>query len=221
MDIFLIISGIFVMYQVLRCFLRGTIISLIDLLILLISTIIATSLFGRLSFLFYTTDIYTDARKAIVGMLNYNSIINHEGIITEVVAPDVLMEFIRECVAAAPSTQTFEAIIINLLTNLIVVSTAFLMIFIISYFLLYIVKVIVMPQLKIIEFGTPDKIISIFIGIIKSFTIFYLVMAVLPVIFIEFNYEVAYQTLHDSKTLNFLYNSDPIIKSLFNGVYMK
>ncbi len=169
----------------------------------------------------YTTDVYVDARNAIMGMLNYNSILTHDGTIEKLEAPKVILDFIREYSKSSSGTSNYEEILVNMFTHLIIISFSFLLVFAAAYFFAHILRVLIMPHLKVIEFGTTDKVIGVIIGFIKSMLFIFIFIAITPMFLVEFNYETFFGAISDSRVLDFLYSIDPVLKSLLEGIYFK
>lgn len=223
MDFFLMLIIILTLFFIIRTYLRGAIVGIIDVFMLSASTFIAVILHNNLSFFMYTTGIYKNSREAITSMMNYNSIMSNGTEHFEVI-PNVIFNFtksnIPDVVLENASNSIYEEYLIDILSHLVVATETFLLVFATCYFLLHILRVIIMPAITIVEFGIPDKIISIIIGLIKSILIIFIVLAIIPILLVEFNYENVFNVITNSPILSFFYNIDPIIKSLLNSIYI-
>lgn len=230
MDFLLILLIFFMFFCILRSYLRGSIISLMDVIALLISTILGTSLFKIVAHFLYTTSLYLKTRNAIYGMINFNSIMgaNDKDLSATFSKDFALPSIISNFIDANNTPQVYnnngidnyDEYIVDVFTHIIIVTVAFVMIFLLVYLILNILRIIIMPHIKIVSFGVLDKVIACLLGAIKGCILTFVGLSFIPILFIEFNFQSVYNAICSSSIVMNLYNIDPIIQALLKGIYL-
>ncbi len=230
MDIFLILIIMFVAFNAFRSYLRGALICIIDTIALLLATILATSFFDQFVYLLYTTDYYKAIKDSVSSMMDYNTIMannNNTSVIIQnnFVMPRVIQEFVDKNntveIYNRIGVKNYDAYITDVFAHLIIVSITFAIVFFIAYVIMYLVKIVAIPRIRVVSLGPVDKYISIGLGVVKSVIFMFLALTFVPLLFTEFNYDKIYSIICNSPILNFLYNLNPIITQLLSDVTLR
>ncbi len=230
MDIFLILIICFLVFFMFRSYLRGTIICVLDTVALLISAIIATSFFDQFVYFLYSTSFYSGAKKSISGMMNFNMIMANNTGSTEIVdntimLPTVIADFIEKnntpYVFSNMGVDNYDEFIVDVFMHLIIITLAFAIVFLAAFLVMYILRIMVMPYINVISFGKVDKVISVILGFVKGMLCIFIILALVPLLFTEFNYQNVFEVVCNSPTINYLYNINPILNGLLTGVNIR
>ncbi len=227
MDIFLILIICFIAFCVFRSYLRGTIICILDTVSLLLAAIIATSFFDRVVFILYSTEFYSAAKKSITGMMNFNMIMandtkNAEIVDNSLVLPKIIADFMAENnvdeVIKNMGINSYDEFVIDVFMHLMLITLAFALVLVGAYLFIYILRIMIMPYINVVSFGTPDKVISMILGIIKGCIHIFIMLALVPLLFTEFNYQEIFEAICNSPVLNYIYNINPILRRLLDCI---
>lgn len=227
MDIFAVIVIFFIAFSMLRGYLRGTFMCLLDLGSFILSIIVAVLASNQLGHKFYTTSFFSDVKKSITGIVNLNAILATDSNVSRTVfienmkAPDIITNFVlsnnNELTYELLGISTFEEYIVQIFLYIIMRTIAFFIIFLILYFVIYMIKLSVIPYFDFARFGILDVCISVFLGAAKSFIIINLILLFIPALFVQFNYQSIYSVINDSFVLSYLYNENPLLKIFLNS----
>lgn len=227
MDIFAVIIIFFIAFSMLRGYLRGTFMCLIDIGSFFVAIFIAVLASNPLGHKFYTTSFFTDVKKSVTGIVNLNAIIATDSNVNKTIfienmkAPDIITNFVlsnnNTLTYELLGVSDFEEYIVQVFLYIIMRTIAFFLVFFALYFIIYMIKISVVPYFDFAKFGLPDALISVLLGAVKSFIIIHLILLFIPALFVQFNYQSIYSVINDSFVLTYLYNENPLLKIFLNS----
>lgn len=224
MDIFAFFVLAFIAFSMFRAYLRRTFMCLLDIASYFISITIALFVSNPLGHAMYTTKFYTDVKKSISGIVNFNAILASSEssikqktlFIENLNAPSIITDFVvknnNSVVYEVLGVKSFEEYITAIFMYIIMRTIAFFISFAILYFIIYLIKLSLVPYIDFNNFGLLDSAISVVLGAVKALVVIYLILLFIPALFVQFNYLSLYSVINESVTLSFLYDSNPLLK---------